>query len=207
MIAFTRDISASIAQCQLTHLARMPIDVDRARAQHAAYERALTAMACTVERLAAGDQMPDAVFIEDTAVVLDEIAIITRPGAESRRGETEAVAQALHPFRALISIEAPATVDGGDVLVVGRSVFIGTSSRTNEDAVEQIRRALLPFRYHVQPVAVTGCLHLKSAITALDEETLLINPDYVRADLFTGFRLLHVHHLEPAGANVLRVGR
>src|SRR5207302_7645003 len=139
---------------------------DRARAQHAAYERALAAMGCTVERLEAGDAMPDSVFIEDTAIVFDELAIVTRPGAESRRGETEAVAQALQPRRPLIRIEPPATIDGGDVLVAGRAVFVGRTSRTNAAAVEQLRRALEPFGYAVSEVPVDGCLHLKSAATA-----------------------------------------
>src|SRR5947207_3042963 len=142
LIAITREISPAIVRCELTHLTRVPIDLDRARAQHAAYERALAAMGCTVERLETGDAMPDSVFIEDTAIVFDELAIVTRPGAESRRGETEAVAQALQPRRPLIRIEPPATIDGGDVLVAGRAVFVGRTGRTNAAAVEQLRRAL-----------------------------------------------------------------
>jgi dimethylargininase len=193
-------------RCELTHLSRVPIDLERARAQHAAYERALTAMGCSVERLDAGADMPDSVFIEDTALVFDEVAIITRPGAESRRGEPEAVARALRPFRPLIEVEPPATIDGGDVLVAGRSVFVGCSSRTNGDAVEQLRRALEPFEYTVLPVVVRGCLHLKSAATALDDETLLVNPDWVDTTSFGTFRLVRVHRLEPAGANILRIG-
>lgn len=205
-IALTREISPAIVRCELTHLERQPIDLDRARAQHAAYERALGAMGCTVERLEAGDEMPDSVFIEDTAVVFGELAIVTRPGAESRRGETEAVAQALHRRRAVVYIEPPATIDGGDVLTVGRSVFVGRSSRTNAAAVQQMQHVLAPFGYRVSEVGVEGCLHLKSAATALDGETLLINPDWVAADVFGGFRTLCVHRLEPAGANILRVG-
>ena len=205
-LALTREISPAIVRCELTHLTRVPIDLERARAQHAAYERALGAMGCTVERLEAGDEMPDSVFIEDTAVVFDELAIVTRPGAESRRGEIEAVAQAIHPRRAVVFIEPPATIDGGDVLTVGRSVFVGRSSRTNAAAVQQLQQILAPFGYHVFDVIVEGCLHLKSAATALDDETLLINPDWVAADLFGSFRTVPVHRLEPAGANILRIG-
>jgi dimethylargininase len=204
--ALTREISPAIVRCELTHLARVPIDLDRAHAQHAAYERALGALGCTVERLEAGDEMPDSVFIEDTAVVFDELAIVTRPGAESRRGETEAVAQALHPHRAVVYIEPPATIDGGDVLTIGRSVFVGASRRTNAAAVQQTQRVLAPFGYRVAEVRVEGCLHLKSAVTALDDETLLINPDWVPLDVFGSFRTVRVHRLEPAGANILRVG-
>jgi dimethylargininase len=205
-LALTREISPSVVRCELTHLTRVPIDLDRARAQHAAYERALAASGCAVERLEAGDEMPDSVFIEDTAIVFDELAIITRPGAESRRGETEAVARALRPHRPIVPIEPPATIDGGDVLTVGRSVFVGLSRRTNAAAVEQVRRALAPFDYRVSIVPVESCLHLKSAVTALDDETLLINRDWVAADAFGGLATIGVHRLEPAGANILRIG-
>jgi dimethylargininase len=205
-LALTREISPAIVRCELTHLTRLPIDLDRARAQHAAYERALAASGCVVERLAAGDEMPDSVFIEDTAIVFDELAIVTRPGAASRRGETEAVAQALHPHRPIVRIEPPGTIDGGDVLTVGRSVFVGRSQRTTAAAVEQVRRALAPFGYRVSEVPVEWCLHLKSAATALDDETLLINPDWVPAEAFGGLRTIRVHRLEPAGANILRIG-
>jgi dimethylargininase len=205
-IALTREISPAITRCELTHLSRRPIDLARARAQHAGYERALGAMGCTVEHLEAGDDMPDSVFIEDTAVVFDEVAIITRPGAPSRRGEPEAVALALQPFRPIIRIEPPATIDGGDVLAAGRSVFIGRSTRTNAEAVEQMRRALARFGYRVRDVTVRGCLHLKSAATALDDDTLLINPSWVAADAFGGLDVVSVHRLEPSGANILRIG-
>jgi dimethylargininase len=205
-LALTREISPAIVRCELTHVTRLPIDLDRARTQHAAYERALGAMGCRVERLDAGDEMPDSVFIEDTAVVFDELAIVTRPGAESRRGEIEAVAQALHPRRAVVFIEPPATIDGGDVLTVGRSVFVGRSSRTNRAAVQQLQHVLPRFGYRVSYVMVEGCLHLKSAATALDDETLLINPGRVAADAFGSFRTVAVHRLEPAGANILRIG-
>jgi dimethylargininase len=205
-LALTREISPAIVRCELTHLTRVPIDLERAQAQHAAYERALGALGCVIERLAAGDEMPDSVFIEDTAVVFAELAIITRPGAESRRGETEAVAQALHRHRPIVRIEPPATIDGGDVLTIGRSVFVGLSRRTNAEAVGQMRRALAPFDYRVAAVHVESCLHLKSAAAALDDETLLINPGWVAADLFGGLRTVPVHRLEPAGANILRIG-
>jgi dimethylargininase len=205
LLALTRAISPAITRCELTHLTRVPIDIDRVRAQHAAYERALSTMGCAVERLEAGDEMPDSVFIEDTAVVFDEVAIVTRPGAASRRGETEAVAQALQPHRPIVRIEPPATMDGGDVLTVGRSVFVGSSRRTNAQAVEQMRRALAPFGYRVQSVPVESCLHLKSAATALDDQTLLINRDWVAADAFGGLRTIAVHRLEPSGANILRI--
>ena len=206
IIALTRDISPALARCELTHIARSVIDSDWARAQHAAYESALRVLGCHVERLAAGDEMPDSVFIEDTAVVLDEAAIITRPGARSRRGEVQAAQLALQPYRPLICIEPPGTVDGGDVLVVGRSLFVGVTGRTNAEGAGQLRQAAGRFGYDVRAVEVRGCLHLKSAVTALDHQTLLVQPEWVPADDFAAFDLIHVHLSEPAAANVLRVG-
>lgn len=207
IIALTRDVSPSLGRCELTHLPRTAIDIDRARAQHAASEEALRAMGCHVERLAAGDEMPDSVFIEDTALVLDEAAVIMRPGALSRQGEVEATMLALQAYRPLIHIEPPGTIDGGDVLIVGRAIFAGLSSRTNASGVAQLRDAAGRLGYDVQSVTVEGCLHLKSAVTALDEETLLIQPEWLQRQAFAGFELVAVHPLEPSAANVLRVGR
>jgi dimethylargininase len=205
LIALTREVSASIVDCELTHLAREPIDVGRARAQHRAYEDALAASGCTVVRVAGAPQSPDAVFIEDAAVVLDEVAVITRPGATSRRSETAAVADALGRYRPLQFITAPGTIDGGDVLVVGRDVFVGVSSRTNEAAVSQMQAVLQPHGYRVSPVAVTGCLHLKSAVTALSDDRLLLNGEWVAPEHFPSFGLVEVDALEPRAANIVRV--
>jgi dimethylargininase len=206
LIALTRDITPAVAHCELTHLAREPIDLARARHQHAEYERALARLGCAVHRLAATPQMADSVFIEDTAVVFDELAIVMRPGAVSRRIETAAVAEALAPYRALREIVAPGIVDGGDVLVAGRRVFIGISTRTNRDAVAEMRRLLLPLGYQIEEVAVTGCLHLKSAVTALTDNVLLINQGWVRGSVFGDFELIDVDPGEPSAANALRVG-
>jgi dimethylargininase len=205
-IAMTREVSAAIGRCELTHLARAPIDLQTARRQHDAYEERLKDAGCTVVRLAADDEMPDSVFIEDIAIVFAEVAIITRPGAESRRGETTAVAQALGVYRPLVSIEPPGTLDGGDVLVAGTRVFVGESPRTNAAAVSQMDRLLAPRGYTVQTVPVRGCLHLKSAVTAVSEDTLLINPDWAPAERFRSFQLLDVHPAEPYGANGLLIG-
>lgn len=211
LMALTREVSPSIGRCQLAHLPRVPIDVDRARAQHEAYEWALVEAGCTVRRLHAGPDMPDSVFIEDTAVVLDELALIARSGAASRRAEVPGVVDALIrvlplPFRPLATIDAPGTLDGGDLLVVGRRAFIGASQRTNAAAIEQLRRMLTRLDYAVEVVTVDACLHLKSAVTAVAEDTLLINRSWVRADVFAGLLLVDVDPAEPAAANALRVG-
>jgi dimethylargininase len=205
-LAVTRDISAAIVRSELTHLAREPIDVETARRQHDAYQQRLQDAGCEVVRLAAADDMPDSVFIEDIAVVFDELAIMTRPGAPSRRLETEAVASAMAAYRRIVQIEAPATIDGGDVLAVGKRVFIGESRRTNAAAIPQMVRHLAPHGYTVHLVPVRGCLHLKSAVTAVSDDTLLINPEWVPSEHFRPLTLLEVHPAESYGANALRVG-
>jgi dimethylargininase len=205
-LALTRPISPAIARCELTHLSRVPIDLDRARQQHEAYERALSDLGCRVQRVDAGDDLPDSVFIEDTAIVFDELAIVARPGAESRRLEASAVADALAPHRRLREIVAPGTVDGGDVLVSSRRVFVGSSARTNAYGIEQMRGLLAPFGYTVEPLAVTACLHLKSAVCAVAERTLLVNREWVDAARLDGFTLIDVDPSEPFAANALAIG-
>jgi dimethylargininase len=203
--ALTREISSGLAACELTHLARVPIDVELARAQHSAYEQAIREAGCAVQRLPATADMPDSVFIEDIAVVFAELAIVTRPGAESRRVEIPAVAAALARYRTVQSIPAPATVDGGDVLAVGRRVFVGRSSRTNRDGIAAMRRLLEPFGYTVCEIAVRGCLHLKSAVTALTDQLLLVNPSWIDKEAFAGLDFVEVDPLEPMAANALRL--
>lgn len=205
-IAFTRDVSPTITHCELTHLARSPIDVVVARHQHRAYEALLASLGCEVRRVAPAPEHPDAVFIEDTAVVLDEVAVITHPGAAARRDEVAAVADALAPLRPLARIASPATLDGGDVLVIGRVVYVGETGRTNAEGIAQMRALLAPLGYAVQGLPVTGCLHLKSAVTAVDDTTVLLNPAWVDAAAFRAYRVLAVDEHEPMAANVLRVG-
>lgn len=205
MIALTREISSTINRCELTHVRRQPIDLPVAREQHRQYERALESLGCAVRRLPSDDTMPDGVFIEDTAVVLPELAIVTRPGAESRRREVDAVADALAQFRPVTRVEPPGTLDGGDVLVVGRHVFAGRSSRTNDAGIEQMRLAVAPYGYALDSLSPLGCLHLKSAVTALDERTLLVNPGWISEGALTGFERLAVDPSEPGAANVVSV--
>jgi dimethylargininase len=150
--------------------------------------------------------MPDAVFIEDTAVVLDEVAVITRPGAVTRRAETGPIAQALRSYREVVCIEAPGTLDGGDVLRIDKQIYVGSSGRSSRDGIAQLAAALKPFGCQVTAVPVRGCLHLKSAVTQVGPEMLLINPNWVDAEHFRGYRLVEVDPLEPDGANGLLVG-
>jgi dimethylargininase len=205
--AMTREISAAIVRCELTHVAREPIDLETARRQHEAYETRLTEAGCEVVRLPASDDLPDSVFIEDTAVVFDELAIIARPGPASRRSETVVVADALAAYRStIIAIEPPGTLDGGDVLTIGKRVFVGESQRTNAAAISQMARALTPHGYTVHIVSVRGCLHLKSAVTAIAQDAVLVNPEWVSADSLRPVAILDVHPAEPFGANALLIG-
>jgi dimethylargininase len=204
-IAITREVSRSIVNCELTHLARTPIDVSRARAQHEQYRSALRALGVEVVSLPEEPDLPDSVFVEDAAIVLDEVAVLTRPGADSRKPEVESIALALGPYRPLLRVSAPATLDGGDVLVVGKKIFVGQTLRSNSAAVEQLTSFLKPFGYEVTGVPVTGCLHLKSAVTQVTEDTLLINPQWVEKSYFEGFKFIEVDPSEPFAANALTV--
>jgi len=206
LLALTRAVSPTIVACELTHLDRLPIDAARAEAQHEEYEAALRALGCEVRRVPAAPDNPDAVFIEDTAIVLDELAVITRPGAPSRRAEVEPVAAVLAEYRALVRIEAPGTLDGGDVMCVGHSIYVGRTPRTNDAGIAQLARLVQTHGYTVIPVEVTGCLHLKSAVTALDDQTVLCNPAWVSPAAFAPHRTVLVDATEPNAANVVRVG-
>ncbi len=205
-IALVREVSSAINQCELTHMAREPIDVRRARQQHAAYVAALQKHGYQVVVLPEAPDLPDSVFVEDMAVVLPEVALITHPGAASRRAEREAVANALRRYRPLLEIQPPATVDGGDVLVLDKSIYVGLSSRSNQAAVEQMQTGLARWGYRVHGLHVTQCLHLKSAVTRVGPQTLLLNPNWVSADAFPGFDAIEVHPDEPYAANALWLG-
>ena len=204
-IAITREVTSAIERCELTHLTRRAIDVEKARAEHHAYEQRLREAGYRLERLSAGAGMPDSLFVEDIAVVFGEVAIITRPGAVSRRAETAAVAEALRAHRPIRFIDPPGTIDGGDVLTLGTRVFVGESSRTNRAAIAQMASILAPHGYAVLGVAVRGALHLKSAVTAIADDTLLINRDWAPADCFRPFHLIDVDPAEPMAANALRL--
>lgn len=206
LTAITRGVSARIGACELTHLERQPIDVERARAQHRAYEDALARLGYRVESLPALDDLPDSVFVEDVAIVLDEIAVVTRPGAESRRPEAAEIAPALVAYRRVTFIREPGTIDGGDVLKLGRRLFVGVSGRSNESGIGQLAAVVWPYGYTVTPVPVTGCLHLKSAVTEVAPGTVLVNPAWVDAAAFGGATSIEIDPTEPAAANGLLVG-
>ncbi len=206
-IAVTRGVSPSIGQCELTHLSRQEIDVNRARSQHAQYENLLIDLGCKVRRLPEDPKLPDSVFVEDTAVVLDDAALITRPGAVLRRNETQSVAEVLKEYRSIVQITDPGTLDGGDVLRIGRTLYVGNSVRSNIPGIKQLMEIVAPYGYDVEVVKVEGCLHLKSAVSLVGEQTLLINRSWVDVNCFGGpIEFIDIDPGEPFAANALLVG-
>ena len=192
--------------CELKFHERRPIDAGRAREQHRQYEELLRRLGVEVLSLPPEPALPDSVFVEDTALVLPEIALILPMGAPSRRPETERIASALAPFREIHRLDGPGTVDGGDILRIGHTLYVGRSSRTNTEGIESLRRALEPLGYSVQAVSIQGCLHLKSACTEAGDGLLLANPERVDLSCWRNMEILRVPPEEPDACNVLRVG-
>ena len=205
LIAITRPVSPTITECELTLLQREPIDVALAEQQHAAYETLLELLGAKVVRVEAAPDFPDAVFVEDCAVVVNEVAVITRPGTRSRLGEVAEVARCLAQYRDCILMEEPATLDGGDVVIAGKAVYVGRSARTNDAGIEQLRGAVGRFGYTVAPVEFSGALHLKSVCTAIDDETLLLDPRRVDVTQFPELEYLAVPPGEWPATNVISV--
>ena len=206
-IALLNKPTPALEECQLTFLGRDSIQLEFALQQHAEYAAALCKMGVHVEMLEVNQSCPDAVFVEDTAIILDEVAVITSMGSASRRTETAAMAGATSNFRRDVRrISLPATIDGGDVLRVGKTLFVGKSSRTNDAGINAFEEIVKFFSYAVHRVQVSGCLHLKTGITALNDETVVCNPDWVDVSRFADYRLIQVDAREPWGANALRIG-
>lgn len=203
--ALTRLPSPALPRCELTHIAREAIDMARAEAQHAAYRAALAAAGAEVMVLPALADYPDSCFVEDTAVILPELVIRTRPGAASRQGEVAEIAPHLPGDRPQVTIAAPGTLDGGDVLVVGKDIFIGLTARSNSAAVGQVGEAAARFGYRTTAVPLAGALHLKTAASALADDLVLVNTDWLDPAIF-GRRHLASAPGEPFAANSLTIG-
>ena len=206
MIAITRDVSLRFNECEITHIERTPIDVEVARLQHHQYVQALKILGCDVIELPAESDLPDSVFVEDTAFILPEVAVITRPGAASRKPETESIIQTLMPLIELLRLREPASLDGGDVLVLGKQIYIGLSTRSNQNAIDQLNELLNDYDYSATGVQMHDCLHLKSAVTRVDDTTLLIHSNWVDTHHFEDFNCIEVDPSEPFAANCLPIG-
>jgi len=203
LIAITRQVSPTLNDCELSFHERQPIDIARAVEQHEAYQDCLRELGVHVVSLPAEPQLPDAVFVEDPAVVVDELAIISLMGAASRRPEAKSLAEALSVYRPIKFLTDPATLDGGDVMRAGRKVFVGASLRTNTKGAAQLGALLQPYDYVVQAVNVKGCLHLKSGCSYIGQDTILVNRSWVDAEPLAAFELIDVPVSEPAAANAL----
>jgi dimethylargininase len=203
--AFTRAVSPRLAECQLTHLPRTPIDAARAATQHAAYEAALSDAGYEIVRLPELADDPDAVFVEDTALILGDHAVITRPGAASRADEVHSTADGLAGRFELHRIER-GHVDGGDVLRIGRKIYVGLSTRTDAEGIEALRELASPLGYDVTRAELRDCLHLKTGATFAGDSVLLFDERCVDPAQFEGVEVLAVHPDEPAAANCVRAG-
>jgi dimethylargininase len=206
LIALTHVPSPNMAQCQLTHLARQPIDQGRALQQHAAYCQMLRDCGAAVVTLDVNSDLPDCAFVEDTAIVLDEVAVLASMGTDGRRPEPASIEPELRKYREIHRVEATATLEGGDVLRVGRTLLVGVSSRTNAVGMAALEAIARRHGYAVRPVPVRGCLHLNTACTALDDRHLLVNPTWLDLSALPGFEMIPVPEQEPFAANVARVG-
>ena len=206
VLSFVLTVSRSLAACELSFRDREPIDLEKAAAQHRAYAEALESAGLTVEWLPELPDSPDAVFVEDPIVVLDELAIVGRPGAASREGEVESVAAAVGRHRTLVHLPPEARLEGGDVMRVGKTLYVGRSARTNAAAHEALAEILRPFGYTVIPVGLTDCLHLKTGVTYAGGDCFLANPAWVDVSVLTGAEVVPLPVEEPWAANTLTIG-
>jgi dimethylargininase len=204
--AITRAVSPAIINCEISFIDRRPIDLARAQEQHRAYEKLLEKLGARVISLPAEPALPDSMFVEDPAVVLDELAVILPLGTDSRRPEAASLAKALSRFRDLAYVTLPGTLEGGDVLRIGRKLFVGLTRRSNAEGIRQLAAILAPHNYEVIPVPVSGCLHLKSAVTHIGGNTLLANRAMFDAAPLASYDWIDVDPAEPHAANALVFG-
>jgi len=206
LTAITRKVSSSLANCELSFIERKPIDLERARAQHHAYEALLEKMGAKVISLPEERDLPDSMFVEDPAIVLDELAIICPLGTDIRRKEAASLAAALEPYRKLAHVKFPGMLEGGDVLRIGKKFFVGLTQRSNAEGIRQLAVITEHYGYNLTAVPVMGCLHLKSAVTYLGRNTLLGNRAWFHWKRFEGFDWVDVDPEEPHAGNALAIG-
>ncbi len=206
LTAITRDLNPDMGNCELTYLERITIDTSLALRQHEAYAATLKSIGCEMVSIPTAEGLADSVFIEDTIIVLDEIAVLCRPGAESRRAEVAGVERVLQRYRRLAAIQAPGTLDGGDLLCVGKVIYAGLSTRSNQSGIDQLHGIVADYGYTVKAVATNQCLHLKSAISKVTPDTLLINPNWIAQAEFSDCDFIEIDKQEAHAANALLVG-
>jgi dimethylargininase len=205
LTAITRAVSPALIECELSFIPRQPIDLAIAQQQHHAYEKLLGELGAQVISLPAEPALPDSMFVEDPALVVNELAVIFPLGSETRRGEAATIAAALAPFRKLARVELPGTVEGGDILRLGRKLYVGLTARSNAAGISQLAGIVAPYGYQVIGVPVTGCLHLKSAVTWLGNNTLLGNRAWFDSALIKDHDWVEVDPGEPHAGNALAI--
>jgi len=206
LVAITHVPSPNMQRGERTFVDELVVDYELSLRQHAEYRAALQRCGAEVIVLDVNRTMPDCVFVEDTAIVLRELAVMMSPGAESRRGEPAGIEPSLRQFREVRRVKRPATIDGGDVVVAGRSVYVGESPRTNSEGIAALRETLAPFGYSVTGVPVRQCLHLKTACSALPDGRFLVNAEWIDASPLPAERLVSVPADEPWAGDVLVIG-
>jgi dimethylargininase len=206
LTAITRAVSSAMVNCELSFIVRQSINLEKAREQHHKYEETLKKLGARVISLPEEPELPDSMFVEDPAMVLDELAVICTLGTETRRKEAASLAAAVEKFRMLKHIKLPGTLEGGDVLRVGKKIFVGLTQRSNAEGIRQLAVILAMHGYDLTAVPVTGCLHLKSAVTLLGGNTLLANRQWLDWKRLGGFDWVDVHPSEPHAGNALAIG-
>ena len=207
LTAMTREINAAMDSCELTFLPRDKIDMDLVKHQHQQYQSALSSLGCEIVIVPTELDLADSVFIEDTAVVLDEIAVLCRPATVLREQEVAGVEDVLQHYRTLVSIQSPGTLEGGDLLRVGKVIYVGLSTRSNQNGIEQLRHIVADYGFSVETVETEKCLHLKSAVSEVAPGVLLINPDWISRSTFKNYELIDIDKREAHAANALLVGQ
>jgi len=205
LIAITRGVSPALTECELSFIARQPINLAIAQQQHHQYETLLGQLGARVIALPAEPALPDSMFVEDPALVLDELAVIFPLGTDTRRREAATIAAALSPFRILTYVQLPGTIEGGDILRLGRKLFVGLTARSNAEGISQLAGIVAPLGYEVIGVPVKGCLHLKSALTSLDDNILLANRAWFESSLIKDHEWVDVDPVEPHAGNALAI--
>lgn len=206
--ALVRGIPATFSRATVAIAPSVPIDVDRARHQHGVYVSALRRLGVEVTELPVDDELPDCCFVEDCAVVAEENALITMPGATSRRPETQAVREALSRTQRVSSMDLPATLDGGDCMRVGRHIYVGASGRTNAAGIAKLRSVFEPRGLEVVSMAVGRHLHLKCVCSPLQGNRILLAEGTLDESAFSarGIEIVRVPAEEAYAANALCVG-
>jgi dimethylargininase len=203
LVAITHLPSPKLDDGQRTYVGRDAVDMRRALRQHEQYQNALRKCGATVLTLDANRDLPDCVFVEDTAIVLDEVAVMMSMGAESRRNEPAAIEAALRAYRPIDRVALPATIDGGDVVRSGRSLYVGLSPRTNAAGISALRDVVARYGYTVTAIPVHSCLHLKTACSALPDGRFLVNREWIDVSALAGNDLVPVPEGEPWAGDVL----